>query len=116
MPAGTNNFVIEQGATFDITMTYYTDESEQTPVDLTGYSARMTIKEKVEGTTILELTSDAGEIVLGDDAGTIQILVAASVTANLDFEYGVYDLELVTGSTVERLLQGQVTLSKNVTT
>jgi len=44
----------------------------------------------------------------------IEVSMTASATAALDFETAVYDLELVSGVAVTRLIEGIVTLSKEV--
>lgn len=87
------------------------------PVDLTGYTARMQIRETLDATIILAtLTTENGGITLGGAAGTIDLLLDAAATALLDFTNAVYDLELVdTAGVVTRLLSGAVTLSKEVT-
>lgn len=85
-------------------------------VDLTGYTARMQIRlNKSASATIIELTTENGRIVIDGTNGLITATLVSSDTAALDFNRGVYDLEIITGSTVERLLEGNVTLSKEVT-
>ena len=44
----------------------------------------------------------------------IELSMTATATAALDFDTGVYDLELVSGTEVTRLLEGIVTLSREV--
>ena len=44
----------------------------------------------------------------------IEVSMTAAATAALDFEMAVYDLELVSGAEVTRLIEGIVTLSKEV--
>jgi len=44
----------------------------------------------------------------------IKLSMTATATAALDFETAVYDLELVSGTTVTRLLEGIVTLSREI--
>lgn len=113
MTAGTYDITIEQGSTFTRTVTWR-DENDAL-VNLTGYSARLQMRESVDATsTFLSLTSGSG-ITLGGTAGTIVILISATDTAALT-QGGVYDLELVSGAgLVTRLLQGSVDLRKEVT-
>ena len=86
------------------------------PVDLTGYTARMHIRATLESTTALvTLTTENAGITLGGAAGTIIPLILATATDDLTFDTAVYDLELISGTTVTRLLSGNVTLSKEVT-
>ena len=43
------------------------------------------------------------------------ISMSATNTAALSFDHAVYDLELVSGSVVDRIIQGRVKLAKEVT-
>lgn len=113
MSAGVYDITIEQGATFALTLTWL-DTDGVTPINLTGYTARMKIKKSVGGTEIASLTNASG-ITLGGVAGTIAILIADTATAAYTFKRAVYDLELVNGSTVTRLIEGNVILSREVT-
>lgn len=87
-----------------------------TPIDLTGYSARMTIKNRVGGTSLLELDS-SDEIAIDADARTITLTIAPAVTELLTFSRAVYDLEMVaSGGAVYELASGALKLIKEVTT
>ena len=111
--AGAYNFTIEQGATFNLLMTWRIDN---VPVNLTGYTARLQARIDVdEPDTILSLTTGAG-ITLGGAAGTITLDQTATQTALLPKGEYVYDLELQTsGGVVTRLLQGELNISAEVT-
>jgi hypothetical protein len=88
-----------------------------TPVDLTGYSARMSIKDKVGGTELLALNTTNGRITLDNTVHSITLTLAAGDTAALTWKKVVYDLELVSpGGVVTALLAGAVSVSKEVTT
>jgi hypothetical protein len=41
--------------------------------------------------------------------------MSATNTASLDFDNAVYDLELFSGATVDRIIEGRVFLSKEIT-
>ena len=113
MAAGTLDFTIEQGATFNYVMTWKIDT---VPVNLTGYTARLQARTDVGDTsTVLSLTSSAG-ITLGGSAGTITLDQTATQTALLTAGQFIYDLELVSGGgAVTRLLSGELTISGEVT-
>lgn len=114
MSAGIYDITIEQGATFTLSLTW--KDSTGNPVNLTGYSARMQVRTSYEAEdTLVSLTSSGGDIVLGGALGTIIITIAASATQTLQLDEAVYDLELVNGATVTRLLQGRATVSREVT-
>jgi hypothetical protein len=111
--AGEYNFTIEQGATFNLLMTWKIDN---VAVNLTGYTARLQARIDVDETdTILSLTTGAG-ITLGGAAGTISLDQTATQTAVLPKGEYVYDLELQSsGGIVTRLLQGELNISAEVT-
>lgn len=90
-----------------------------TPVDLAGYTARMTIKDKVGGVELLSLTTENGRIVIDPAQHTITLGISAEDTAALTWRTGVFDLELVSGDivpVVTALLSGKATVTKEVTT
>jgi hypothetical protein len=86
------------------------------PKDLTGYTARMHIREELDDTTtIVELVSPTDISISSNDA-KITVSIADTVTANFDFDEAVYDLELIDVSgNVTRLIEGKVELCKEVT-
>lgn len=109
-----------QGTTFRQTVTLRDADGE--PFDLSGWSARMQIREHMHGPLVLELTTENGRIELGDE-GEIALTVDAETTASLvvwaDYEQYVYDLELhrVDGGVeeVQRPIFGAVVLYPEVT-
>jgi hypothetical protein len=114
MPAGTFDIFIEQGATFTKLITW--KDSVGNPTNLTGFTARLQIRESLKAaTTIISLTNTAG-ITLGGTLGTINILISATSTSAITASKGVYDLELqAPDGTVTRLLEGKVTIKPEVT-
>lgn len=113
---GRLDLVIVQGATFSLRIAWQ-DQSAQVR-DITGYTARLKSRTTWGDTTAhVSLTSAAG-ITLSDGTQGYNIAIAmtATETAALTFLRDVYDLELVSGSTVTRLLEGSVTLRKEATT
>lgn len=110
---GDYNITCPQGATFDRTFTLTVDG---TPQNLTGYTAAMQVRESVSGSTaLINLTTENGGITLGGSAGTILVTISASTTAAVTAGSYSYDLELYSGSTVTRLLQGAFNLTGEVT-
>lgn len=86
------------------------------PVDLTGATARMQIREQVGGAVLLDLTTDNGGLAI-TGPGTITRTISATQTAALMWTEAVYDLEVqYQDGTVQRYLQGAVTVSREVTT
>lgn len=86
------------------------------PVDLTGATARMQIRAQLGGAVLLELTTENGALAI-NSLGTITRTLSAAQTAALTWTDGVYDLEVqFPDGTVQRYLQGAVTVSREVTT
>jgi len=85
-------------------------------VDLTGFTARMQARlSTFDDATLFDLTTENGGITIDGVNGLVTCSLTASESSLLDFSEGVYDLEIVSGSDVERLLQGKVKLSREVT-
>jgi hypothetical protein len=115
MTAGILDFTIEQGATFRRVLTW--QDPNNTPINLTGYTARMHCREHVSATaSFLELTNANSRISINGVAGQLTLLVDAATTAALTANSGVYDLEVESADgEVTRLLQGNLIIERNVT-
>lgn len=114
MPAGTYNIVADQGSTLSRVITW--KNSAGTPINLTGYTARLQVRDNYSAaSSLLTLTTENGGIALGGALGTITLNATATQTAALTADQYVYDLELVTGATVTRLVQGSFTVTPEVT-
>jgi hypothetical protein len=113
MAAGTLDLSIEQGATYNLVLTWRVNG---TAVNLTNYTARLQARVDVEDTeVVLSLTTGAG-ITLGGAAGTITLDQSAAQTAVIPAGTYIYDLEMVAGTgTVTRLVQGELIVSPEVT-
>ena len=114
MAAGTLDFTIEQGATFNLLLTWKIDN---VAVNLTGYTARLQARVDVEEIeTVLSLTTSNGGITLGGALGTISLDQTSVQTTLLPAGTYVYDLELIASNgTVTRLVQGELDISAEVT-
>ncbi len=116
MPAAQYDITIEQGATFLLDLLW--KDSNGTPVDLTGYAARMQVRRKYDAPdpALLSFTDANGAITLGGAAGTIAIKGLATLTDVVPAKQGVYDLELVApNGDVTRLVAGIVIVTPEVT-
>ena len=113
MIPGKYNIVCPQGSTYVQQFTYSIDNI---PVDLTGYDARMQVREKyVSKTAIVSLDTDSG-IFLGGDEGTIDVEISSGVTELIVAKDYVYDLELISPSNiVTRLIEGKFIVTPEVT-
>jgi hypothetical protein len=116
MPAGSYDITIEQGATFQLSITW--KDADDNPIDLTGYTARMQVRRRhrAEDPALLSLTTENGAITLGGAAGTISIVASATSTDDLPAKPCVYDIELISpGSIVYRVLEGAADVTPEVT-
>jgi hypothetical protein len=113
---GRYDMTVYQGANFERVLTW-TLGDPATPVNLTGYSARMQLRTYPPSeTVVLELTTENGRISMGGAAGTINLAVTADDTEGLAANQYAYDLEVIEGNGfVTRLLQGFVTVDAEVT-
>jgi Na+/serine symporter len=113
MTPGLVNFVCPQGSTFRRTLTYTLDEI---PVNLTGYSSRLQVREAYYSTDpIVSLVSGSG-ITIGGSAGTIDILISSAITSEFPTGTHVYDLEIISPSNiVDRLIEGTFSVTPEVT-
>jgi len=132
------DLIVQQNADWSFV---YTHKAAGTPVDLTGYSAAMSIKRVPGQTTIarayLSTGADAngGTITLGGADGTVTLAMTAAQTLKLlsDFDlwavierggaaviepeaHLLYDLNLTApGGAVTRALEGRVIVRRSVT-
>ena len=125
MAAGRYSFTIEQGATTNLQINW--TDSSGSAIDLSGYHSRMQIRPGVESDVVflslssslesdgtgINLSGSNGETPLS--SGSLAIYISADSTEDLNFNEAYYDLEMVNGGEVMRLLEGKVKLSKNVT-
>ncbi len=88
-----------------------------TPAPLTGYTAAMSIKDKIGGTELLRLDTVGGRIAIDTVNMTITLTIDATTTASLTWTSGVYDLKLISSTGVAtELLAGNVSVDPAVTT
>ncbi len=86
------------------------------PVNLTGYTARMQLREKIDSAEIIkELTTENGGIVIDTAKYKIDLIISAADTALFTFSSVVYSLEMVSTSVVVPFANGTITLVKEVT-
>ena len=89
-----------------------------TPVDLTGYTAEMDIRDKVGGTVLFTLsTGTDARIVVDPAAKTITMSISAADTTLVTWSRGVYDLEMYSPSgATTTIFSGNISVVKQVTT
>lgn len=113
--AAVEDLILEQGTTWRQPFTW--ESSPGVPVDLTGWTARMQVRETASSPAVLlDLTTSNNGLVISALTGTITTHVTDTVTSALSFTSAVYDLELIDPSgNVTRLVRGNVMLSPEVT-
>lgn len=87
------------------------------PIDLTGYTARMQLRSKIDDVLpIFEMTTQDGGIVIDEANYKITLNISAIDTALFTFSTAVYSLELVSlTDVVTPFINGTITLVKEVT-
>jgi hypothetical protein len=87
------------------------------PTDITGFTAKMQIREKWHSTEFIhELTTENGGILLTVEDASIVLTILPADTATFKFNQAVYDVEMISpGADVTRVFEGLVTLHKRVT-
>lgn len=115
MAAAKYDFTIEQGTT--VTKPFVWKSGEGLPVDITGYTARMQVRRSVSSADVLlEASTDNNRIQIDGTEGRLTLVLSATVTSAINWTLGVYDIELRDNDgVVTRLVQGSITVSKEVT-
>lgn len=87
------------------------------PKNLTGYTARMQIREWKDSDTFLaEYTTANNKLTIAPEAGRITIVVPSADTAGYDFGDAFYDLEVVDGDgDATCIMEGRISLIREVT-
>jgi hypothetical protein len=126
MPAAHYDITIEQGATFELPLSFQVESSSVNPtlitMDLTGYTARSQVRDYYDHPTVLaEMTVDFGTygsgILTGSVAasGSIVLSLTADQTEALPPIHAVWDLKLYIGSEEIRVLNGEARIRPSVT-
>lgn len=121
------NFTIKRGATKVFTAEYL--DVSGSAKDITGYNARMQLREEPNLPPTLQLsstgsTANYSNITITPTSGSLQVYISAADTDILTADSYLYDLELYTANDpysqsdpeyVVRLLEGMITITFNVT-
>ena len=110
MAAGTYNFIVEQGATFNRILTVKENNSA---MNLTGYSVASKMRSTHDSSTVVGTFTCT---ISNASSGEVTMSMTSSTSAAIEEGIYVYDLEITSGTgTVTRLLQGEVTVNPEVT-
>jgi hypothetical protein len=87
-----------------------------TPIPLTGFTAKMQLRETIDSSVILELTHLNGGISIDTANYTITVTMTSAQTALFNFPTAIYSLELTdSNGDVTTFIQGNLTLIQEVT-
>jgi len=103
--AGEYNITLEKGSTFLREKIYSDDDS--LPYNLTGYSAVLEITKRETGCPFYLLSTSNGRIIITGAIGKIELKLTAEETSQLDYGNFYYKLKLISGVTVDRLIEGE---------
>ena len=113
MNPGQYSFTCPKGTTFNKSVTY---KINKFAVNLTGYSARMQVRETLSSGSTLVSLATGGSGMTVNSAGVITMNISAATTAGLPIGTHVYDLEIESSSgEVTRLLEGKFKVTGEVT-
>jgi hypothetical protein len=116
MRAGKYNLYLEQGVSLRKEFRCLVTGDPDVAVDFTGYTARMQVRESHDSAdALLDLTTENGGIEALTDNGVVALVFTPAMTEGATWRRAVYDIEIYSGSTVMRILQGSVRLSPEVT-
>jgi hypothetical protein len=90
-----HDFHIKQGEDWTISIKF--KDNNRLPKTITGYSAKMQLRETYSGNQIIEL-SDTSGIVIDGPNGVMTFTIPKTVTANFTFPKALYDLRITTSS------------------
>jgi hypothetical protein len=108
------NLVCEQATSF---LLQFQIKNNETPWNLTNYTATMTVRPFVgANTTTVVASTGNGRIVLDAANGRVTIQLASGITGAITSGRYDYDLVLDSGSVVTRILEGKFIVTAAVTT
>lgn len=101
------NLPIDAGATFTQEFEYL--DAAGDPIDLTGYTATFQIRNTPEDALVLEKTPSITLL-----TAVIGVTLSATETADLDRDAYRWGIELSSGSTVIRLIEGYAYVAREI--
>lgn len=105
------NLTIDQGATFSSDVTV--KDAQGNAFNLTGYTAVAKLAKGFASTKTR--TNMTTSIATDATTGVVTLSLTATETSALDAERYVYDLEITSGATVTRVIEGIITVRPQVT-
>ena len=113
MNPGRYNITVYKGTTFQLSPVWKVDNL---PVDLTGYTADMQVRQFTDSSIVVEISTANGRATINAALGQIVLTLTAAQTAALTANNYLYDLNLTSPSGyVYKILQGSFVVNNSVT-
>lgn len=114
MAVQTTNWEVDSNTTYQFQIDY--KDSNGDPIDITGSSAKMQVRDATGQKLAFTLTSPSGGITIDGPNGTLTVKMTPTQTSKLFYPKSVYDL-MLTDSNLNKtkLVGGYITLTKTVT-
>jgi hypothetical protein len=103
------NLTIDQGSNFSSTVTV--EDQDGLTFNLTSYTARGQLRKSYSSTSYTPFAV----VIPNPTNGRIEISLTATQTAALKAGRYVYDIEIVQGNLVNRVIEGQIEVTPRVT-
>jgi hypothetical protein len=107
-------FAIKQGEGVTREL-FWKNDADDTPVDLTGFTAKMQARKTADTDAVLTLTTENGGIVLGGTTGKITLVFDDAATAVISAGFYLYDLFLLFNDNPTCFLEGRIEITRRVT-
>lgn len=112
--ADSYDFDLDQGATHSFTLTYA--DSNGTGIDLSAHTITMDVRAGFKDSTLqFTLTNGSGIDMTNAATGILVVTISATQSGALSDDVYRYDIEADLAGTVTRLVQGEITVSREVT-
>ena len=111
------NLPIVQGSDVDFTVQIYADDGHTTLQNITGWTAKMQIRDKPGGTILADSSTSDITLTINGPAGEVLAHIAASKTSAFTWVEGAYDLFVFgpSNTPTDCVLFGDVTVQPQVT-
>jgi hypothetical protein len=104
------NLTVDQGSSFESTIDI--TDSENNPVNLTGYTFRGQIRKTYASTTSVSFTIASST----PTGGSINLVLSATQTSGIKAGRYLYDVEIISSTNiVTRVIEGQIEVTPRVT-
>ena len=104
-----SNLVVDQGTSFSVIIGY--DDLAGNPIDLTGYTARSQMRKSYYSSNAISFSANVTSAINGE----ITLSLTAAESANVKAGRYLYDVEITSGNTVVRVVEGIVTVMPEIT-